>query len=205
MPLYIDDDDNVTLRDSEEVDRRVLVLWLVAMKGEGESHDEIVKMLKRFGVEDAISPNEQEFLHNPKPDAEECQKMVWRLESIEVLMWALGYIDQLGWPEKFCDVPRLVKLLRPHETSPDFIGKAKLRTKAEILDATDLTMKQHWAVRDAWIAKRPIPSNFNWAQPAEMVPVNACAPTGIIEERHRTLNWLIRYGGDDWDKVDTPT
>jgi hypothetical protein len=204
-PLYIEDDDEVTLREAKEVERRVLVLWVVAMKGEQMPHQEGLALVKRFGVEDAITPSEQEFLHNPSPDPNECQKMVWRLESVWVLMWALGYIDELGWPDKFSDVPRLVKLLRPHQTSPGFIGTAKLRPKAEILDATDLTMRQHWAIRDAYLAKKPIPANFNWAKPTAMVPINACAPTGILEERHRALNWLVRYGDADWDDVDTPT
>jgi hypothetical protein len=66
-------------------------------------------------------------------------------------------------------------------------------------------MLQHWAVRDAYIHKRAIPSNFDWSSPAEMCPANASPAGGAIAERHHALNWLICYGDADWDDVDTPT
>ena len=28
---------------------------------------------------------------------------------------------------------------------------------------------------------------------------------GVVEERHRALNWLVCFQNDDWDNVDTPT
>jgi hypothetical protein len=100
----------------------------------------------------------------------------------------------------------MVRLLRRRESDPDFVAKARLRTPGEILDAQDLTMRIHWAIRDAWLNKRPVPANLDWSSPAERLPAEECAAVGVVEQRHHTLNWLACFGGeDDWDRVDTPT
>ena len=66
--------------------------------------------------------------------------------------------------------------------------------------------KVHWAIRDAWLNKRPVPANLDWSSPAERLPAEECAAVGVVEQRHHTLNWLACFGGeDDWDRVDTPT
>ena len=57
------------------------------------------------------------------------------MEAEWVLMWALGYIDELGWPASTCDVPRLVEVIKPVVADAGFIETAQLRPKHEILDA----------------------------------------------------------------------
>ena len=69
----------------------------------------------------------------------------------------------------------------------------------------DLTLRIHWAVRDAWLNKRPVPKDLDWSSSAERVRAEECPAVGVVEQRHHTLNWLVCFGGDDWDHVDTPT
>jgi hypothetical protein len=122
-------------------------------------------------------------------------------------MWALGYIEGLDWPAGMCDVPRLAKLISPHEFDPHFISSASLRPVAEILDAQDLTMRIHWAIRDAYLREGGmVPGNLDWSEEGDFVPVTYCAAVGVVEQRHYVLNWLVNFlNPADWDHVDTPT
>lgn len=204
-PLFVDDDQEAILRAPAEVARRALVLWAVAQRGEGMPQERALALLDRMGMRDAVSPKEKEFLDDPNPAAEVAGRFVWRLEALWVLLWALGHLDDLGWPEGFCDVSRLVNVLRPREGDPTFVSKARLRPVGEILDAQDLTMRMHWAIRDSWLKKQPLPADLNWTGRAERLPAEQCAAVGVVEQRHHTLNWLVRFGDADWDDVDTPT
>jgi hypothetical protein len=100
-----------------------------------------------------------------------CLKLEWRLESIWVLLWALGRVEVLDWPGGMCDVPRLVELMRPYEDDPGLSSNADLRPRSEILDEQDLTMRVHWAIRDAWLEGRMIPDGLDWSAGVGRVPV----------------------------------
>lgn len=200
----IPDDEDTILRDSAEVVKRLLVLYAVVLKAEDASHQEMLGLMAEARLWSAVSPAEKRFLHQDYPDPVERSKMEWRLECIWVMLWALGYIQELDWPSDMCDVQKLVKILKPHEANPlKFIATAKLRSKKEILDAVDLTARIHWAIRDAYTNNSPIPCTLDWSNNDDMLPVSQCAATGVVEERHRTLNWLIHPGNADWDDIDT--
>ena len=205
-PLFVDDDDEAKLQSPQDVARRVLVLWAVELRAEGIPQEETLGLIKQLDLWDSVSPEEKRFLQDKEPDPDECQELVWRLESIWVLLWALGYIEELGWPEGMCDVPKIVDILKEQEANPDFIKNAKLRSKAEILDAQDLTMRIHWAIRDALLNHEgQIPPGLDWTV-AEREHVSESPCVGVVEQRHYTLNWLVNYlDPEDWDSVDTPT
>jgi hypothetical protein len=122
-------------------------------------------------------------------------------------MWALGYIDELEWPNGMCDVEKLAVILADYEDDPSFISDAKLRPASEILDAQDLTMRIHWAIRDAQVRQGGvIPEELNWSENPEYISVTLCPAVGVVEERHYVLNWLVNFlSPKSWDDVDTPT
>lgn len=206
-PLFVDDDEEVTLQSPQDVARRVLVLWAVELRAEGIPQEESIELIEGLDLWDSVSPEEKRFLQDDDPDPVESQALVWRLESIWVLLWALGYVEELSWPSGMCDVPKLVEILKPHESNPAFITDAQLRSKAEILDAQDLIMRIHWAIRDAHINHGGIiPDDLDWSTDYNMVPVTMSAAVGVVEQRHYTLNWLVKFlKPTDWDRVDTPT
>jgi hypothetical protein len=227
QPLYVEDDDAVTLRDPAEVARRVLVLSAVIHAADENQWGRHVKgffarLFGQYGREwtrvqgrakDRLdhpqlwpyaSPEEHTFLTSRKFDPDLARKLLWRLEGLWVLVWALGEV-QLNWPTGMCDVPRLHQIVTDYEARDDFIATASLRPKTEILDADQEAMLLHWAIRDAWIHKRPIPADLDWSGSAKMLPTTASAAVGVVEERHHALNWLIRLDDADWDDVDTPT
>lgn len=206
-PLFVEDQSEVVGQSHQDVARRALILFAVELQAEGVSRDETHSILDTLELWEFVSPKEKEFLFNENPDPLESQKLVWRLESIWVLMWALGYIEELGWPSGMCDVPKLVGLLEPHEKSTEFITKAALRSISDLLDAQDLTMRIHWAIRDAYLHHQGIiPEDLDWSGKSNSVLVTESAVTGVIEQRHYVLNWLLNFlSPEDWDSVDTPT
>ncbi len=204
-PLHVEDESEATLRTPAEVARRALTLSAITLRADGGSRDQALSLLARNALDSSLSPQERTFLEPAEADPDQAQKLLWRLEGLWVLLWSLRVIEALGWPGGMCDVPRLVKLLEGIEADADFIGRAHLRGAAEILDAAQLTMMVHWAARDAWINHRSVPEGLDWSRDGAMVPVNRCPAVGVVAERHHALNWLLRFGGVEWDDVPTPT
>jgi Domain of unknown function (DUF4272) len=206
-PLFVADDEAANLQSAQDVAKRTLVLWAVELRAEGVARDEAIALIEKLDLWDSVSPQEKLFLESEEPDPETAKALVWRLESIWVLLWSLGYIEELEWPTGMCDVTKLVKILKPLESDPNFISGAKLRSKAEILDQQDLAMRIHWAIRDASLSDaKMVPKGLDWTNRESMVPIELSPSVGVVEQRHYVLNWLVRYlDPKDWDNVDTPT
>lgn len=206
-PLFVDDDEEVAVQSPQDVARRVLVLWAVALRAEGMPQVDAHRMIDKQNLWAYVSPQEKVFLENKNPPPDDCQKLVWRLESIWVLLWALGYIEELDWPSEMCDVKQLAGLVREFEDDPKFISGARLRAPQELLNAQDLTMRIHWAIRDAYLHQdATIPVDLDWSGKSELVPVGLSAAVGVVEQRHYVLNWLLKFlETENWDEIDTPT
>jgi hypothetical protein len=202
--LFIDDDEETILREPAEVARRLLVLSAVTYRADGGNRQKAVALVERNNLWEHVTPQERRLLEPDEVDSGLARTLLWRLEGLWVLAWALGKLE-LPWPAGFCDVPQLNTILGDCESRNDFVKGAVLRPKAEILDALQLTLLQHWAVRDAFIHQREIPVDLDWSNESEMMPVRGCPTTGVVAERHHALNWLVRFGDADWDDVDTPT
>lgn len=185
----IDSEANSTRRTTEEVAIRAMALCIVAVKGEGLEQEIIDRLINDFELMDAFTPREKKFLTAPNPDTHTKTQFVWRYEDYWVLLWALGYVDELKRPDSICDVETAISILRD-KGRKQFIKNAKLRPQGELLDATDLIYRYHWAVVDARINQRPAPANLDG---------------GVVMERHYVLNWLTGQGGQTWDDISTDT
>ncbi len=204
--LVVDDEDEAEVRAPRDVALRVLAMWAAAMRAEGAPAEHVHGLLDRAGAWEAASPQEEAFLREEAPPPERCGPFVWRLEAIEPLLWALGHLPALDWPAGFCDVPRQIGIIRPFEAEPRrFIEGARLRPVSELLDAQDLVLRQHWAIRTCYLNGEAIPADLDWTGAAVRMPVRGAPETGAVAERHRALNWLLYFNGADWDDVDTPT
>jgi hypothetical protein len=117
--------------------------------------------------------------------------MSWRYEALNVLLWALSIgPDHLDSAGETVDVNALSQHVL--EIAKDENRKLDLRPAAEILDALDLTWRQHWIVREAG---------------QRGVEVENLSPD-VVMERHHALNWITGFQNDpgtDWDNTDTPT
>lgn len=176
-------------RTSEEVALRAIALAVVAVKGETGDHPLGLDLVKQFNVRSALSPAERAFIDDPEPSEQTRVQFTWRYESLGVMLWALGFIEDLGRPDSIVDVPLAVGILR--DLGRDgFVSKAKLRPLEDILDQADLIYRYHWAVTDARISGRESPAELDRT---------------IVYERHYALNWLIRYMDQHWDDISTDT
>lgn len=191
LPTVVDEL-QLLLRAPDEVARRALALFLVAVRAESVGEGDPIPLAdlqerQPLGWE-ALSPLEQEFFQEDDPPTELTIAMSWRYEALQLLLWALGHCE-LPPATEIADVSGLVGfLVEADETQ--LVNEAALRPPNVLLDALDLHYRSHWAVRQAGMAgEQP---------PADLQP-------GVVLERHYALNWLTRFEEAPWDEVDTPT
>lgn len=181
----------VVFRWAAEVAERASALMAVAVRAEGQNEGNPLPpemILERIPLaEAALSPGERAFLFDAAPDGQAVVDSLWRYEALTALLWALGEIDALPALSGICDVPLVAG--RVVQRGAALADGARLRNKAEILDALDLSFRLHWSLVDARQKGIEIPG---------LVP-------GVITERHHAFNWLVRYHDADWDDVQTPT
>jgi hypothetical protein len=185
----IEDSTEAKSRTKEEIAHRAIAVCITAVKGEGIDQATVDGLVKKFGAEKFFSPKEEAFIKDPRPSRQDRIQFSWRYECFWVLLWSLGYVDPLDRPTGMCDVRKAVSFLRDRDTA-QFIKDAKLRPLSEILDQADLIYRYHWAVVDARLKKREAPAKLD---------------SGVVQERHYVLNWLIGYMRQEWDKISTDT
>src|SRR5262245_9373770 len=86
--LFTADESEVNLREPREVATRTLILWMVGLYADATPQDEVLAVIDQNGIWDDVSPNEANFLRNPKPDYQDKLKFKWRLEAAWILLWS---------------------------------------------------------------------------------------------------------------------
>ncbi len=185
----IEDSTEAKKRTTEEIAHRAIALVICAVKGEGLDQAKIDALVEKYGAEEFFTPAEEKFLKDADPSQQDRINFAWKYECVWVLLWSLGYLEELPKPEAICDVPKLAGIFRDRDTA-QFIKDAKLRPFPEILDQADLIYRYHWATTDARIKGQPAPAKLDG---------------GVVMERHYVLNWLIGYMDQAWDDVSTDT
>lgn len=187
--LFVPAEAQVQLRAKDEVVDRAIALCYVEIKSEGAEPELLDDFDKKYSVKSKLSPGELDFAQNENPTEQEIAIANWRAESFHLLLWALGFVNELHYPSELCNIGEDVGHLFTR-TEQEFRDAARLRTKTEILDAADLILRFNWACVNARVNQQPAP--------AELHP-------GIVYERHYALNWLIRLRDQEWDDVTTNT
>ncbi|MGW1422283.1 DUF4272 domain-containing protein [Bradyrhizobium manausense] len=176
-------------RSKEEVALRTLCVLFVAAKGEGLGEELVERLLESYELRAHLTPEELAFVLDKSPSQHDRIQFTWRHEAAWTLLWALGFVAQLGKPAQICDVGFAASTMAERTTS-EFIEDSELRPISEILDQADLIYRYHWAVRNARIKGQQVP---------------AALEPGVTKERHHALNWLIGYDDEAWDDVTTHT
>jgi len=207
MPEDTQDEYVEQTRAPDEVARRCIVLYAVLAAGHDEPRDELVAWLRREHLWEAVSPAESDFLLAESPTERQRIHATWRAEALLPLLWSLGLLSELPSPQELCEV-QLIRSVLPPLLSPvgDFVSSSRLRSEAEVHAANEEIYQIHWRVRDAQFRSEP-------PQPGKLprMPVADCEPpagsydSGVVQERHYALNWLIGYCGQDWDDISTDT
>ena len=179
----------INARSKEEVALRALCLLVVGLKGEELEQKIIDKIVKDKGLKESFTDKEKAFLWGGQNTKQDYVNATWRYEAAWVLLWALGYVDDLGRPEDMCDVPMAVTLMKDLDQEK-FISSAKLQPISKILDQADLIYRYHWAVVNACVNGKEPPTKLD---------------VSVVLERHYAFNWLTGYMEQDWDDMSTDT
>jgi hypothetical protein len=188
-----DDHGENIVRTGQEVARRLLAVFAVYGRAAGAAQKDVADWLRDNGLTAELTPIESTFLAVGKPSVKERIPRTWDSERIIVLLWALGHISELPPADAQCDTAIFGNHLPPFASVnvTDFINTAKLRPNEELWNMRDALLDLHWHARDGVLNNRP-----------PKMPVTM----GIIQERHRAMNWVIGYDrGAAWDDVTTDT
>lgn len=202
LPLN-NDDDNISLRSKEEVVKRTVGTLLVSLYSEALLNpdenmsvtearnfiDNVMKDLSINKLEDVLTKNELEYIMDNDSDESTRIQYSWHYENLYILEWILG-LEEWNYPDNICDVGKIVRNLKQFSSVEDMCNNTTMRSKKEILDKADLIYRMDWAAVDARIHQMQGPGHLEH---------------GVVQERHRTLNWMICFDNADWDYVSTPT
>lgn len=175
--LFVEPEDKVTIRTKDAVADRALALCYIGLKSEGLEQTRLDKMDQDLGISAKLSPNEKAYATATRPTEQQKTDANWRYEGLHVMLWALGFIDTLSYPDQMCNVADDVKIIHGLG-GKQFREKAKLRSKKEILDQADLILRLDWACVSARVKNKTAPGGLD---------------SGVVLERHHALNWLINY------------
>lgn len=202
LPLN-DDDENIGLRSQEDVVRRTIGTLIVSLYSEAllnpeenmsvtEARDFIRKVMKDFSVdklEDVLTEQEMKYIEDDHSEESARINFSWHYENLYVLEWILG-LAEWTYPDGICDVGKMIQNLRKFDSIANMCKKTVMRSKEEILDKADLIYRMDWAAVDARIHGMQGPAGLDH---------------GVVQERHKTLNWMICFANAEWDDVPTPT
>jgi hypothetical protein len=186
---YIEDEHEALVRTKEEVANRALALLIVAVKAEGLEQDIVDFLVQGYHLEKVFTPNEISFINEKEPSQHDKDQFIWRYEAAWVLLWSLGFVDDLSYPNQICDVTAAVTFMQ-QRNKEQFVNDARLRPITEMLNEADLIYRYHWAVVDARVNGQPTPAELD---------------SSVVLERHYSLNWLIGYMEQEWDDISTDT
>ena len=193
----IESEEECKLRRIDEIVCRMIALMAAAIYSEClywekmpvvEAREFIDTTLGKYGYKDYFSQKEREYFNNNDPMQREIINYSWQYENVYVLEWVLGLAESLYFPGSICDVAATVKTITNFDSVDEIVTHSRMRPKNEILDEADFIYRLDWSCVDARINnKGDLPGVIS----------------GVVSERHKTLNWLIMPA--DWDYVDTST
>lgn len=191
LPL-IESEDEIQLRSPEELLHRLIALWAVVDKAFLRKKSETPAYIAAQGMQAWLSGVELKFLLAEQPSERDAIHFSWQLEVLYFVAWCAGLLESSELPTEESSVKPILHLFPAGAEAPDRLRAAiRPRSKAEVLDRADLLYRLHWAVRDAKLTGAPAPEGIDG---------------GVVQEWHRAVNWMIRYGEeDDWDQVGTDT
>jgi hypothetical protein len=100
-----------SIRSSQEVAARSVVLYAVVGAGHKQNRSEIVRWLGAERLWEHTSPEERAFLEAAEPTERQVAGATWRAEALYPLLWSLSLFQELPAPVEMCDVQALQLVL----------------------------------------------------------------------------------------------
>lgn len=174
---------SLDVRPPMEIADRAIASMLTAIKGERGEQSLVDDGIAAFGERAVFSSLEQDFIINEQPDMQARADYSWRFECVHVLLWSLGYVDELHAANTAADIGSEVTLIQ--EAGAAFGEDAQPRTADEILAEADYYEGLLGASRQVRNAGRELPTSVSYS---------------IVYERTRAFRWLVRFA-DTWDEI----
>lgn len=190
LPL-LESSKEVRLKSLDEICNRAIASLLSIQlaedignnQGYEESKELFSTLLKNYKVENCLLEKEQRLFDGTYSE-QDAIDVCWTYEAYWSLVWALGLVEDISYPNTVCDVKRAIKLVGDTDGKEAFKAQCRLRGVEEILDMLDLYYRYHWATEE----KRLRPET-------EIKDLNP----EVVMERRRGLEWLISEENDWFD------
>lgn len=158
----IESDDEVNLRNPEEVLHRLVALWAVAGTASLRDRDDFREYIRGRKYEGWLSENGRGFLFGENRTERGYIQYSWRTESLYFLAWCAGLVRSIEIPEGQSDINEVIPLFPKEREEPSVLASAiQIRPKEEILHWSDLLYRLHWAVRETDINGEDLPWILN--------------------------------------------
>ena len=195
LPLRYETNE-VIPRDKKEVIERLACSFTSIMCALSISKGEYTDEAREYMTQDFLSakyhalelltPMEQQVIAGTISEAGAINA-VWKYEAVWALLWALGVVEELSFPNQICDCDLVMGTMERFKNLDDFMANTTLRPMEEILQALDLHYRYHWAAVNARV---------NGSDPAGI-------DEGIVMERRAGLEWLCCKGEENDNLTDT--
>ncbi|MEO0423603.1 MAG: DUF4272 domain-containing protein [Pseudomonadota bacterium] len=186
-----DDDENDAdlLQPPQDVARRALALLAVVERVYQSPADGLGRWVRDHGVDAYFAPAERAFFFTQEPARADRIKFSWRAESLAVLLWSLGVVDQLPSFTTRVELARIDALANMYVDPQAFIDGATLRSVDDLYFLDGEMGVPHWRARDARFRGRPPPPGID---------------EGILQERRYATVWLTQPGAS-WEEISVDT
>lgn len=158
LPLRYETEE-VTPRDKKEVIERAVCSFATIMStfsiAKGEYTEERKAYMQDFfggkhKTFNLLTPKEEKVI-TAQANEDEIMQAIYKYEAIWVLLWALGIVEELSFPNETCDSDLVMDAMLKFRSEglDDFMEYTTLRPIEEILQALDLHYRYHWAAVNA--------------------------------------------------------
>lgn len=194
----IEADEEVQIRDADQLKSRLLALWAVSQAASNDNRRAMYDYLKVQNLLPILTPNEAHFLQQDVATEEQVKSFQDRQHAFHFLAWCGGLLDKIDLGNKPIDHHKILQHFPPLDQPSQSDGNKgfqlaalKMRRKDVIMDWSDLLYRLHWAVRHAALNHKPSPGNIDAV---------------MVREWHQAVNWMCHYDDEDnWDQVSTET
>ncbi|WP_024468434.1 DUF4272 domain-containing protein, partial [Treponema pedis] len=106
-------------------------------QGYKESKKLFLSLLEKYEVSECLFEKEQRLFDGTYSE-QDAIDVCWTYEAYWSLVWALGLVEDISYPNTICDVERAIKLVGDTDGKEAFKAQCRLRDIEEILDMLDL-------------------------------------------------------------------
>lgn len=178
------------VRNERDAASRLVILYVLGALLEGVAPEKLMSWLDAEGFASHLSPREASFLSGRRLTQAEENELSWKQESLFVLSWAGGLVEELGLPVAECDLTDVFPQIPRAVSVAEFMNGYRLRSRVDILLALDIHYCIHHTLRHQ-----------------ELWPFSSI-PGGLHEtvaiERRTALEWLADANAV-WDDITLDT